>query len=406
MLQDIRTTLNVSIDSPFWNEAITEAEAMPRIPQWLCAEFVLAVDKDYSLLGDFKESVLQALTQVTDSPALCLFAKTLFHIIGKKQPFKKSFSSFSLPKAPADAPNLLGYDYVGLFPILAHVRQFSHELAARGISHDVIHDTLSFLRSFIMESCEQEGRPCFNETFFALFPAYHYTKYLWIGRLRFEILPNSNCNVRMFTRQDGKTCLLLCDTVLHASGNILDTIGFSDAENAFPADYCETDEFYEGYAVNPETHRAETVRTRLAKPQWREVIKPGDTLLKVHIPVAGRLLKEDCEAAYAQARQVFPKCYPEYDFKGFVCCSWLLCPSLRTFLKEDSNIVSFQQKYHLFPAKDTGADVFLYVFDKKVSSADEVDFSSLPQSNTMQRGVKNLLLAGEYIHNYGGLIPF
>lgn len=405
-MQDIRTTLNISIASPFWEDALEKALHMPAVPQWLSEEFLLALENDFFLLRDFKEPVLQAMEQVVVTPELCLLAKVLYHILGEKKSFKESFPRFSLPKAPEGLPNTLGYDFVGLFPILAHARVLGCELSALGISHKIIYDTLSFFRSFIKASSEQAKRPCFSEDFFALYPVYIFKKYLWIGRLRFEFHPDFNCNVRMFTGQDGKTCLLMCDTMLHASGNILGSMGFSDAENAFPADFRETDEFYEGYAVNPETHLAEATRTRLAKQEWQQVIKPGDALIKVHIPKSGKLLKEECEASYAQALPVFQKVYPEYDFKGFVCCTWMLCPAFRKILKPDSNILHFQDKYTLFPLKDPAVDVLRYVFDKAVSSVDEIDASALPEDNTMQRGVKKLLLAGEYIHNYGGLISF
>jgi len=405
-MQDIRQTLNISIDSPFWEEALENATRMPDTPQWLSEEFLLSLENDFSLLGDLKAPVLQSMEKVAATPELCLLAKILYHILEKKKSFKEAFSRFALPKAPAGLPVTLGYDYVGLFPILAHARNLGCELSALGVSHKIIYDTLSFFRSFIKLSSEQAGHPCFREDFFALYPVYIFKKYLWIGRLRFEFYPNSNCNVRMFTRQDGKTRILMCDTMLHASGNILDSHGFSAEQGAFPADFRETDDFYEGYAVNPETHRAETTRTRLAKSEWQQVIKPGDALIKVHIPQSGKLLKEECEASYTQALPVFQKVYPEYDFKGFVCCAWMLCPAFQKILKPDSNILHFQEKYTLFPIKDPAVDIFRYVFDKPVSSVDNIDISALPESNTMQRGVKELLLAGEYIHNYGGLIPF
>ena len=133
---------------------------------------------------------------------------------------------------------------------------------------------------------------------------------------------------------------------------------------------------------------------------------PGDTLIKVHIPSMGKLLKEDCDAAYERARETFTRCYPEYDFKGFVCNTWFLNPVLRGFLKEDSNIVLFQNKYTVFPAKNLAPDVFLYVYGLRVNSAEEVDAASLPEDNTMRRGVKKLLQDGIYVHQFNGFIPF
>ncbi len=196
------------------------------------------------------------------------------------------------------------------------------------------------------------------------------------------------------------------ETRLHASGNRLGAIGFTDEAGSFDANFVETDTFYEGYAVNEKTCLAESTRTRLSKEEWRCIFAPGDTLLKVHIPYGGKLTRESCEASYKEARQVYGACYPEYDFRGFICNTWLLCPTLLSFLPEESNIRHFQRNYRIFPGENTAADVFHYVYGKAVASADEVDVASLPEDNRMQRGVKNLLLKGEYIHQYNGFIPF
>ena len=68
--------------------------------------------------------------------------------------------------------------------------------------------------------------------------------------------------------------------------------------------------------------------------------------------------------------------------------------------------MQFQSDYRIFPAVNNAPDVFHYVYGKTVASADEVDVASLPEDNRMQSGVKNLLLKGEYIHQYNGFIPF
>lgn len=402
----MQQALNFHIDSPFWDEALTLSQNEDAVPAWLCKGFILSLEEDYSLLSSLTNSVIQALDRVTETPALCLLAKALYHIIDKKQPFSKAFPCFSLPKAPENLSDSTGYDLVGLFPILAHARLSAHALAARGIPHDIIYDTFHFLRRSINESCQRAGRPCFDAAAFSIFPAYLYTNTLWIGRLRFEIHPNANRNVRIFANKNGGLCALMCDVTLHARGNILGAIGYEDAQNAFAADFQETENTYEGYAVDPATGLAEAGRTQLSKQEWTPIHTPGDTLLKVHIPSTGKLLKEDCEAAYERARQLFPKCYPEYTFQGFICCTWLLCPALRTFLKQDSNIALFQQQYLIFPSKNTAADVFLYVFNRTVASADEIHIPSLPEHNSMQRGVKKLLLAGTYVHQFNGFIPF
>ena len=60
----------------------------------------------------------------------------------------------------------------------------------------------------------------------------------------------------------------------------------------------------------------------------------------------------------------------------------------------------------LIPARNDAPDVFLYVYGMNVKSAAEVDATTLPETNSLQRGVKKLLQEGIYIHQYHGFIPF
>jgi hypothetical protein len=212
--------------------------------------------------------------------------------------------------------------------------------------------------------------------------------------------------VSIFQDKAGKLCILMRDTRLHASGNRLGAIGFTDEAGSYDADFVETDTYYEGYAVNEKTCLAENQRTQLPKEEWQCIFAPGDTLIKVHIPVRGKLTKEACHASYEKARKIYSACYPEYDFKGFVCNTWLLSPAMRAFLPEESNIVQFQNDYRIFPAVNNAQDVLHYVYGIDVASADLVYANSLPEDNSMRRGVKELLLKGVYVHQCNGFIPF
>ena len=400
MHQDIREALGICVDSPFWDEALEVAIDSSEIPQWLTADYICKIDKAYQLLGDKRDLVISALEQVVSEPALCILAKALYHIIDKKKDYSTAFAQLTLPEA-----DTLGCNLVGLFPVLGHISPSCDALARRKVPEEVIYETLSFLRLSLPEILGQE-KPRFGETEFAYFPIYLYTDNLWIGRLRFEIHPNADRNVAAFANKSGGLCLLMRDTRLHTSGNCLGTIGFTDEAGSFDANFVETDTYYEGYAVSTKSCRAETTRTRLPKTEWKCIFAPGDTLLKVHIPYGGKLTREACDAAYEKARRIYTACYPEHDFRGFICNTWLLCPALLSFLPEHSNIRHFQDSYRIFPAKNTAADVFLYVYGMTVSSANEVDFEKLPEDNSMQRGIKKLLLSGEYIHQYNGFIPF
>ena len=403
-MQDIRGTLQIQIESPYWDEAFARAQKDPQIPQWLTDDYILALEKDFSLLGDQQSAVLAGLAQVRQREELSLLAKTLYHIIAMDHRYSQAFTAFQIPQPPAGV-STAGYDLVALFPILGHIPLSNQLLKDRGVDDSVIYDTLNGLRINIRLSSEKAGRSYFSEYAFSILGAYIYTNSLNVGRLRFEIYPNSNRNIKAFADHSGNICLLMHDITLHRDGNILGAIGYTEEDGAYDADFVETDDYFEGYAVNREG-LAENKRTRLYKKDWKCILQPGDALLKVHIPTGPKLTKESCDDAYRKAVELFPRCYPEHDFKGFVCNTWLLAPIMKTFLKEDSNIVKFQEPFHIFPAKNDAPDVFWYVFKKTVQSAAEVNPAELPEGNSMQRGVKSLLLQGKFVHQFNGFIPF
>jgi len=398
MHTDFRTALGIEFDSPFWDEALQAVENTP-VPEWLTQAYLEDLEREYQLFGSDADAVFAAARQVAETPELCLFAKILHYIIGKRAGFSKSFPRLILNKAVEES-------FVMLFPIAAYVRASSDALRARGVPEDIVLDTLNFLRRNITESREALGKPGFTRYSFSIYSVYLFTNFLWIGRLRFEIHTGFDRCVRAFADNDGKVCTLMCDTKLHRGGNILGAIGSADEDGAYDADFVETDTYYEGYPVDPETALAKNERVRLDKGQWRPILQPGDAMLKIHIPYGGRLDMDACLNAHARAQEVFKQCYPEYDFKGLVGNTWLFCPLLRKVLREDSNTVRYQKLYHLFPSKNDASTVFLYVFDMEVKSAAEVDAAALPENNSMQRGVKKLLLEGNYLHQFNGFIPF
>lgn len=195
------------------------------------------------------------------------------------------------------------------------------------------------------------------------------------------------------------------DTVLHRSGHILGAYGAADEDGAYEADFKETETAYEGYAVNQETGLAGCERTVLFKTDWKPVYQSGCTAIKVHIPYGGKLDKATCAASYVRARELFARCFPEYDFKCFLICCWMLSPRLRDLLKPESNILAFQNGYTVIPSKSSATDAFLYVFGIETGSVADIDLEKLPENNSLQRGIKEKALRGEYIHQFHGYRP-
>lgn len=195
--------------------------------------------------------------------------------------------------------------------------------------------------------------------------------------------------------------MLMAGVRLHKGGMVFGTPGYQDEKLAYDADFCETEDYFEGYPVG-NNGLAKDYRIRLPKTEWRIVLSPKDAVIGVDIPSSissGRLTEEACEDAYCKAREIFSRCYPEYEFKGFSCNSWMMDPQLRQFLPADSGIIRFQSKYLIYPRPAVGTTVFSYVFNRPYVER----FEDLPEDTTLQRALKYHYLSGKYIYEQGGI---
>jgi len=73
----------------------------------------------------------------------------------------------------------------------------------------------------------------------------------------------------------------------------------------------------------------------------------GDKVIEIHIPRGTALTREKCDEAIKAAKEFFIKYFPEFDYKFFICHSWLLDTSLSELLPEESNILTFQSMFDI-----------------------------------------------------------
>lgn len=406
MGQDIRKMLGINIVSPYWEQAYRQALADPCQPEWLTEEYIRGLHRNLHCLSENLELVVQGLNQVNRNETLCLFVKTLLHILELHKPFGECFSEFAMPVAPANGENTLAYDILGIFPLLAHVPVVQKELEQRGIDAGVISRYFSEFDNGISECTEEAGRPFYSRYYFSAHWGFVFYQSLVIERLRFEMAKQTRYPVRIFRSHAGETAILMDGVTIHASGHILGAAGCTDPSGAYEADYRETPEFFEGYPTDARTGLVQPKRIRLLKAQWSPVYAFGDGIMKVHIPFKGQFNEDICNRSYEKARQLFSRCFPEYTSAGFISSTWLLAPELEPILKPDSGIRGFRNPYHKFPLASKGIDIFEYVFKINVQDPAQVNLDSLPENTSLQRNVKALCKQGVIFHNFGGFIPW
>lgn len=119
-------------------------------------------------------------------------------------------------------------------------------------------------------------------------------------------------------------------------------------------------------------------------------LRMGDPVLGVHIPDAGSFPPDSCDDSFAAVEPFFAQHYPDHDWRGFTCVSWLLDPALRDGLDRRSNIVAFQDRFTHSPDFTLESDDAV-VFTFRTT---ERDPAHLPTRTSLERTVVERLRAG------------
>ncbi len=128
-------------------------------------------------------------------------------------------------------------------------------------------------------------------------------------------------------------------------------------------------------------------------------IAAEENVIAVHIPDnGGPFTEEACNEAYRLSKEFFAKYFPEYDYKAYVCSSWMLDPTLKQFLKPTSNIVRFMNTFDVVKTTEAYSSlIFLFGRGTEIS-----DLKNITPTTSLQKSVIDHLLSGGKMYSgYG-----
>ncbi|MEU9383477.1 acyltransferase domain-containing protein [Streptomyces sp. NPDC048279] len=133
-------------------------------------------------------------------------------------------------------------------------------------------------------------------------------------------------------------------------------------------------------------------------------VAPGTPSLDLHIPdYRGPLTPTACDRSLALARDFFPRHFPDTEYAVAICHSWLLDPQLKRYLRADSNIVRFQERfrpgYEDTEPVDTAAVQFVF-------GAPDLPVQDLPRRTSVERAVGDHLRTGGHWYLGHGWLPW
>ncbi len=344
-----------------------------------------------AFLVGYEEQILAAARELQCDEAaslyICLLERTL--PLGK------------VPGLPVRMfrPETVGGRFALLFPYLAHIPQNVAYLRSRGLTDEMISATLYEFENSIEEYAQESGGlPGFSASGFAWLRLIYENRLIRIGRLNFEMCDNFFGLIKVFRNQAGEVRILSHGDRIHRSGRPLGSVLCEDEEAAFDTAVTQTHDAYIGHPLDERGFVSREV-VHLLKAQWSLVLEQGDKVLSVHIPSGGPLEKDACEQAYDRAKEVFARCFPEFDYQAFFCVSWMMDRQLEDIAKPGSNIVSFQKKFMPFTRLSQGLGVFLFVF----LTPFETDHHDLPEDTSLRRAIKQHYLSGGRIYEDCGI---
>lgn len=406
-MNELLQRLNLPEISPYFDECYEAELAEPQLPVWLTEEFLRETAEVTPIIKTNLDTVINALPAVTAQPDLVLFARTLYRMLSDRRHHEIVFKGLQFPKPP-EGQETLAWDIFSVYPMLARCRQSYEEMQAKGVPSHILSATFGdCVGGCVNSSTRRAGRTAFIQLYFLWCTTYSTCALYKLGRFSCEIRGNIDLKVYAFAKEDGTVQILSADGVTyHRDGQVLGSAGAADPEGSFTAAYRETEDAYEGFAMDAAKGLATAQRVSLPKAVWKPVYAPGDSLISLHIPGGQAFTPEIVESALKEAREFFQAYLPERNVKGFMCISWLLAPELDDILKPTSNILWFKNLFAKFPTLSNGVEVCNFVFEKNINSLDEIDVDALPAQTSLARSIKALYQQGRFVYQTGGLIPF
>lgn len=128
------------------------------------------------------------------------------------------------------------------------------------------------------------------------------------------------------------------------------------------------------------------VEYRIGELEYEMRIENGRHLIDIHIPADADMEIGKLRNSYQEALVFFEKYYPDFEGADMVCYSWLLAPSLKYVLPENSKILQFQKSFIIERIEEDNLGFMDWIYGNRSIPVEE-----LPEDTTLQKNLKPYL---------------
>jgi len=327
--------------------------------------------------------------ELAKDPDNVLYSYFLYTLLADNQPE---------PVRIVGAPNAMlkdeKYDTLPVFALCHCVPSFTELYSQKGVSDEIIVDTLSVFETQV-------------RSFMKLYKRIGISNYVgWILRfLRGDIIKIGRLNFELYTykmpfdfyENNGKITALPNGVNFHKSGYVLGSKDCTDTEGSYYGEIVETDDYYEG--LRTENGKVYNEKVRLYKNEWRRVLRTGERVINIHIPNGGKMPHEVVGVDLQRGREFIKEHFEDIDV--IYATSWLLDPQIKTLMGKETNLTKFIDRFIcLAPFKSDATALFPYVFGIK----EIPPYEELPETSSFGKAVKDHLISGGNIYGAFGII--
>ncbi len=352
--------------------------------------------KRYGAFPRYLDVICEAAYEIGKNVSLSRLLALLGASLADREHACEDVAAFSAP-TPAEGTRDFAVDMLtGLATV--SMLQYSYEkMAVRNIPKDIILGTTTMFEAGIEHFAKRHNG------------AYGYHLMNWnqraidgilfrVGRLEIELCRYESRSA-VFESNSGELIVLADGDSFHRDGAVLGSAGYNDDFGAFTPSLVESEDAYIGNPYDS-VGRCSLEPIKLQKSEWKKLLSQGDKVIALHIPAGGSLTPDDVNKSLELSKKFVAEYFPEWDYRGFTCESWLLDPQLETLLGGESNIVRFGRRFLRVSVKSGGRSPYYFVFMRPMD--EDVEVTSLPENTRLERALKEHYAKGGYIYDVFG----
>ena len=349
------------------------------------------IEADYKLFKNFLPDVIEGARQLSKKEKLLAWANILCEYLKDCE----RLEAYSVPFPESDGS--VAGNLFRLYVMLSLLPRCIDFYTRHGFCHDEIANLLNVFHGSLCNVKSSTDKVGMDGRF------YHWTLHYLLGEMfqygsfNFQFRSYHHFAILLKNKSTKEYTILMTAGRFHRSGQVLGSAGYEDEENAFDADFKETDNSFMGHAaidgyVSPELREYK-------KSEWECVLRQGDTVISVHIPQNADLTPEAVQQSYEGGMKFAKERFPELMPKCYYCGSWIIDPRLEDILGSESKIVKFGKTFLRYPIKCSQREGFHFVFPS-YNGKDE----DLPENTTLQKKFKAIYLSGGFTYSSGGIV--